>query len=102
VLSAEDAGAARGVAVSGDGGYVVAGSVFEAPRGRRASVWRFDRSNKLLWTQVYGDSESFARGVAALPDGGAVVVGAAQAVGAKLRPWIIGVDQGGAQRGMAP
>lgn len=100
VLAGGDA--ARAVAATGDGGFVVAGSSFEPPRGRRAVVWRFDAAGKLLWQQVHGASDAFARGVAATPDGGAVVVGATQAPGARLRAWIAGLDRLGAERWTLP
>lgn len=102
VLAGNDVAAARAVAATSDGGLVVAGSSFEAPRGRRASVWRFDAAGQLAWQRAYGDGESFARGVAATPDGGAVVVGATQPAGATLRPWIVAIDPRGALRWTAP
>lgn len=101
VLAAKGADAARAVAVTADGGYVVAGSSFEAPR-RRAAVWRFDASGQLRWQQRYGSDDSFARGIAAAPDGGAVVVGVSQASGGRLRPWLAGIDPLGALRWTAP
>ena len=102
VLAGSGGDAARAVTAIGDGGFVVAGSSFEAPRGRRAVVWRFDASGRLVWRETYGATDSFARGVAATPDGGAVVVGATQAPGARLRAWIAGLDRLGAQRWTAP
>jgi DNA-binding beta-propeller fold protein YncE len=90
--------AARAVAATADGGFVVAGESLEESRSRRGRVWRFDGAGKLLWQAGYGDGESQVRGVVATPDGGAVVVGATQASGATLRPWIFSVDRLGAQR----
>jgi hypothetical protein len=101
VLPAKDSDAARAVATTADGGFVVAGTSFEAPHGRRAAVWRFDGASQLLWQQTYGGG-SFARGVAAALDGGAVVVGATQPAGARLRSWIAGIDRVGAPRWTAP
>jgi hypothetical protein len=102
VLPGGSGEAARAVATTSDGGFVVAGSSFEAPRGRRAVVWRFDAAGKLLWQQTYGTNDAFARGVAATPDGGAVVVGATQVPGARLHASIAGLDRLGAQRWTAP
>lgn len=101
LLQAKTTDAAHAVAATGDGGFVVAGTSCDTLRGRRATAWRFDSHGK-LWQQTYGNSDSFARGVVATPDGGAVVVGAIQAVGAKLRPLIVGVDRLGAQRWTEP
>lgn len=102
VLAGSGGEAARAVAASGDGGFLAAGSSFDAPRGRRAVVWRFDAAARQVWRQTYGGGDSSASGVAATPDGGAVVVGSIQAPGARLRAWIAGLDRLGAERWTAP
>jgi outer membrane protein assembly factor BamB len=91
-------GAARAVAATGDGGFVVAGEALDDIQGRRGQVWRFDSAGRLLWHRPYGDAESLVRGIAAMPDGGAIVVGATQPNGSPLRPWIFRIDPQGVPR----
>jgi hypothetical protein len=97
VVATPGSAAARAVAATGDGGFLVAGEVLDGP-GRRGRLWRFDAAGALVWQQAYGAGEARLLGVAATPDGGAVAVGTIQTAGVTLRPWILGVDRRGAQR----
>ncbi len=96
VLPAADSDAARAVAATRDGGFLVAGTSYEERLGARAIVWRFDAAGQLRWQRTY--EKSMAQGIAATPDGGAIVVGSTRIPGVMRQPWVMHIDAQGAPR----
>jgi hypothetical protein len=85
VLGGERDDIANSIALTADGGFVIAGVTQSyGYQSKDYYIVRFDKHAKQRWTKVYGEeSEDIAKGVVATKDGGCVVTGATKSYGSK-------------------
>ncbi|RUM66014.1 MAG: hypothetical protein DSZ05_05070 [Sulfurospirillum sp.] len=85
VLGGERDDIANGIALTTDGGFVIAGVTQSyGYQSKDYYIIRFDKHAKQRWTKVYGeDSEDIGKGVVATADGGCVVTGSTKSFGSK-------------------
>jgi uncharacterized delta-60 repeat protein len=85
VLGGERDDIANSIALTADGGFVIAGVTQSyGYQSKDYYIVRFDKHAKQRWTKVYGEeSEDIAKGVVATKDGGCVVTGSTKSYGSK-------------------
>lgn len=84
----------RAVALSGDGGFIVAGSTASKGAGN-ADLWlvRLDAAGNTVWDKTYGgDQDDAAYAVDALDDGYVVAGGTVAASGKNRTAWLLRLD----------
>ena len=98
VLGGDRDDVANGIALTADGGFVIAGVTESYGIGSKDMyIVRFDKHAKQMWTKIFGeDSEDIATDVVATKDGGCVVTGKTKSFGSKRYDMsVVKLSQGG-------